>query len=319
MLAKILKSDKRVFTCSLLEEKGSPTVQATALGKLLKGDNDLVVGDFVELKLENDEYIITKMRDRKNEIFRLLVRERKKKIIASNCDAMVVVLSVSKPSYKQGLLDRYLVRAFQWEVLPLIVFNKMDEHDPADVDILEEQKRLASMEIDCFEVSAHNEDYKPQYLEKGLSELKSEIDGKTVILLGHSGVGKSRLANCLTGEVLNLKSSKISDKSGKGAHTTTWAEIARFENLEIIDSPGVRSYSLEDVDPEDLIEFFPDIFEIARGCKFRNCEHLPTSKGCAFKPYYDKKDEFGSILSRLDSFHRIKDEISATPQWKKSF
>ena len=119
--ARVNKSAKREFECRILDS--GELVVATALGNLLKGDeNSIVVGDYVMI----DNNVIVEVLPRTNEIFRLIVREQKKKVTASNCDLMVIVSSVSRPEYKRGIVDRFLVRAHQWGIRPLIVFKKMD-------------------------------------------------------------------------------------------------------------------------------------------------------------------------------------------------
>ena len=126
MKARICRSAQRTFDCRL--DDGT-LVAATALGKLLKGKDTLVVGDWVSLeKNTEDEFIITDREERNNEIFRVIIRENKKKITAANVDVLVILSSASRPAYKRGIVDRFLVRAAQWNVTPLVVFNKMDEY-----------------------------------------------------------------------------------------------------------------------------------------------------------------------------------------------
>lgn len=321
MSCLIIKSDKRIFTCRDLET--GEVFNATALGNLLKRGETLVVGDIVEVNEQEveGERVIVEMMERKNEIFRILVRERKKKVIASNCDRLVIVMSCSSPSYKRGLVDRYLVRAHQWGIRPVVVFNKMDEYDADEFDINFESYRLKSLGVESFEVCALDEAYQKQYLELGLADLKQDLINKTSIFLGHSGVGKSKLITTLTSQKVELKSADIA-RSGKGSHTTTWAEIVSVGDFDFIDSPGVRSYSLEDIDPKELIEYFPDVEEVSVHCKFSDCFHQENSKGCRFFDndiWNDDPLRHQALLSRLDSYLRLHDELSETPQWKKSY
>lgn len=288
------------------------------MGNLLKGKGDIVVGDFVELKEEANTYIIKSVEDRKNEIFRILPRERKKKVSASNCDYIVILNSVSKPVYKTGIVDRYLVRAHQWGIEPLVVFNKMDQYDPECFDIRFERDRLQQLGAKCFEISAVNTDYKNQYLEMGMEDLKQTLAGKTSILLGQSGVGKSKTISAVSGHEVELLSQQVG-KSGKGAHTTTWAELVDCESFELIDSPGIRSFALDDIDPQDLLMYFPDLEHLATQCKFRDCEHLESSKGCAFWSLDPSDPATEHIHSRLDSYLRILQEVSETPFWQKKY
>ena len=157
--ARVFKSAKREFDCKI--EGTGEMVVATALGNLLKGDeNSIVVGDFVMI----DNNVIVEVLQRTNEMYRLIIREQKKKVTASNCDLLVIVSSVSKPEYKRGIVDRFLVRAHQWGIRPLMVFNKMDEYDDNVLDIQFEFDRMNNLGIECFEVSAAESAYQKKYL-----------------------------------------------------------------------------------------------------------------------------------------------------------
>ncbi|MCB9061270.1 MAG: ribosome small subunit-dependent GTPase A [Halobacteriovoraceae bacterium] len=315
MQAIVLKSAKRNFECLIIENHLN--VKAAAFGNLLKSGN-IVVGDNVILKQENNEWMIVEILPRKNEIYRMLIRENKKKVVASNCDAMVIINSVSKPEYKRGLLDRFLVRACQWGIKPYVVFNKMDQLDVEGLDIYFEASRLSKLGAKCYDISAKVEDYNNKVLKYGINDLAKDLTGKTAILMGQSGVGKSKTITRLNGGKQVALSADVG-KKGKGVHTTTWAEIIDCGSFLFIDSPGIRSYSLDDINPDELLEYFPDLEEIAVTCKFSNCAHQEDSKGCSF--WSDKFTENEKLLlhSRLESFCRIKSEISQTPQWAKKY
>jgi ribosome biogenesis GTPase len=310
--ARVFKSAKREFDCKI-QETGEMVV-ATALGNLLKGDEfSIVVGDYV--MIENKT--IVEVLPRTNEMYRMIIREQKKKVTASNCDLLVIVSSVSKPEYKRGIVDRFLVRAHQWGIRPLMVFNKMDEFDSNLLDIEFEFDRMNNLGIECFEVSAVDENYQHRHLKLGLSDLKSRLLQKTSIFLGQSGVGKSRLISQVSNGKINLLSNEVG-KVGKGKHTTTWSEIVDCESMSLIDSPGIRSFGVEDLLEEELITYFPDIEEGAVLCKFSNCEHSEESKGCYFYTKLDQNTrETRLLMSRLDSYCRMKEEISETPSYLK--
>ncbi len=311
--ARVFKSGKREFDCKVLET--SEMVMATALGNLLKGDeNSIVVGDYVMIDEKNT---IVEVLPRTNEMFRLIVREQKKKVTASNCELMVIVSSVSRPEYKRGIVDRFLVRAHQWGIRPLMVFNKMDEYDPSVLDIKFEFDRMNNLGIECFEVSAAIPDYKNQYLELGLEDLKQRLHGKTSIFLGQSGVGKSKLISATSDGKITLLSRDVG-RVGKGKHTTTWSEIVDSDAMSLIDSPGIRSFGVEDLLEEELITYFPDLEEGAVQCKFSNCNHEEGTAGCFFYSKLDQNAyETELIMSRLESFKRMKEEISQTPSYLK--
>jgi len=318
MRARVIRSAKREFDCKIMDS--GEVVTATALGKLLKKNETVVVGDFVELSKieETGEYQISKREERSNEIFRIIIREQKKKVTAANCDLLIILCSVSKPEYKRGLVDRYLVRAHQWQIEPIVIFNKMDEYTEDLFDIKFETDRLNDLGVKCFETSAKFEDYKNRYLDAGAEELKEYIKGKTSIFLGQSGVGKSKSITSLSDGKVDLKTKNVG-KGGKGSHTTTWSEIIECGEFTTIDSPGIRSFSLDDIDPEQLLSYFPDLEEIAVTCKFTNCTHAENAKGCRFWTDYNPETREGELVhSRLDSFKRIYEEISQIPAWQRN-
>lgn len=315
--ARIFRSSKRIFDCQ--REDTKEVVPATALATLLKEDH-LVVGDWVELAPPpqgGKEWVIESVHERKTSIFRNLPREQKKKVIASNVDVMMVVMSAGKPAFKRGLVDRYLARSDYWDVPAYVVFNKMDLYDEAEFDIRFEADRLKWLNVKCFEVSAEKPDLSPRYLDHGLEALKEQLKNKTAILVGHSGVGKSRLITTLSNGKVELLSGELG-KVGKGAHTTTWAELIDADEFTLIDSPGVRSMSLSDLTKQDLLYCFSDINEWSTKCKFpSSCTHDENSKGCFFQGLDKNKREDQLILSRLDSYKRILEEVSNIPDWLK--
>ncbi len=315
--ARIFRSSKRHFDCQ--REDTKTIVAGTALAATLKEDH-IVVGDYVDITppgAGSEEWKIERVRPRKNSIFRNLPREQKKKVIAANVDVILVVVSAGKPAYKRGLVDRYLVRSEYWDVPAYVIFNKMDLHAPEDFDLIFEADRLKWLNAECFEISAEQKDYKPRFLSNGMTELKEKLRGKTAVCLGHSGVGKSHLISTLSEGKASLLTGELG-KANKGSHTTTWAEVIDAEFFSLIDSPGVRSMSLSDLTQEELLHSFTDINEWSTKCQFAsNCNHEENSKGCFFQKLDGNKREDQLILSRLDSFKRILDEVQDIPDWQK--
>ncbi len=316
--AKIIRSHQRDFDCKILDS--GEVVKATALGNLLKKGENLVVGDNVILETiePTGEYLIKEQLPRKSEIFRLLVRQSKKKVTAANCDYVIIISSSHRPKYNRGIIERFLVRANQWGIEPLLVFNKMDAYTGEDFDIEYEVDRLSSLGIKCFEMSALDPHYEKRFLDLGFHDLKEIIKDKTSVFVGKSGVGKSETITLLSEGKADLKRKSIR-KIGKGSHTTTWSEIIDCEDFYLVDSPGIRSFSLDDMDPDELINFFPDVQAIASQCEFSNCTHLPDNKGCVYYGQeYDPDTDKGLIAhSRLEAYQLMYDEISSTPIWKK--
>ena len=307
MEARIMRSAQRVFDCELVESKRE--IQAKAHGKLLKGA-DLVVGDFVIIEESSvtGEYEIISRNQRNSEIFRFISRERKKKTIAANIDYMAIVCSYENPVFKRGLIDRYLLRANQWNCLPIVIFNKFDIAFEKSIKQIEFEKDvLESLEVPYFILSAidtenHSDDFK---------RLKEKILNKSLIFLGQSGVGKSSLISSLTDGRVDLKTKAIG-KIGKGTHTTTWSEIIDCENFSLVDSPGIRSFSLNDLLAEEVEELFEDLTPLFLQCKFNNCKHEHTSSGCAVYNH-----ESPVVQARFESYKRFMAEVSEEAGWLK--
>ncbi len=312
MRAQVYKTLKNAYSCYV--DQLQTEVIATPLGKLLKAG--IVVGDYVEVQCSTSgDYEIHSVYPRCSEVFRVLPRVGKKKVTAANCDLLLITISVDAPKYKRGIVDRFLLRAIQWDIHPVVIFNKMDLYSKELFDLKFEQQRLANLGIECFEVCAVQKNYHPQYLSQGILELKKYIKNKTALFLGQSGVGKSALITTLSSGQVTLKSRNIG-KVNKGTHTTTWSEIINCGEFLFIDSPGIRSFSLDDFHPDELINYFPDLFNIAAKCKFRDCLHYPDSIGCAFNLLPDGRER-ELIFSRLESYWKFFQECSENPHWEK--
>ena len=310
---KIFRSGKRRFECKIAGQE--ELIEAIALREVLRNSHP-VVGDNVVLKkaAAGDAYDILEVEKRDNEIYRRIVRENKKKVIAANLDVLFIIMAVSKPDYKAGLVDRYLLRAIEWDIPAVLIFNKMDQFEDQfdlEYETLKYEKLLG---VQTFRVSSE----KPEQTEEDLKLLKEKLDGKTAICLGQSGVGKSRLITTLSDGKVELISRRLAKGVQKGSHTTTWAEIIDCENFLMVDSPGVRSLSILDVPKEELPSFFPDLEPYFIQCKFQDCRHEENSKGCAFHQLDEEKPLERALLERLDSFKKMRDEVESVPEWQKN-
>lgn len=302
----IIRSGKEIYQCQLPDRS---IIEVRALPSLLSQIQP-VVGDKIVIELQGEHHVITSVLPRHNEVYRLLIREKKKKVIASNLDLLIIVVAVSKPAFKRGLLDRYLLRSLQWELPAIVIFNKMDEFTHDKIDLVFEKKRLAFMGVKSYEVSALSEE------QFDIKELKQFIEHKCALFVGQSGVGKSKIISTLSGGEYDLLSAELA-KVGKGAHTTTWAELLRFKNFSLIDSPGIRTMSMEDIFVENLPYYFQDIVPWIEKCQFADCRHQENSKGCGFRSLDQNIEEQAIVLSRLESFQRLFEELSQMPSWMK--
>ena len=199
----------------------------------------------------------------------------------------------------------------------------MDQHsDGNDFDLAFELERLQYRNIPCFQTSLSSKGEEVEFSlvgrAQGMEKLKLVLAHKMALFMGQSGVGKSTLISALSEGKIALKSGQVG-MSGKGKHTTTWSEVVESDTLTLIDSPGIRSFSLDDIREEELLEFFPELLAISTKCQFSNCGHLTSSRGCAFygAETFSSQRERKVVLSYLDSYHRLLSEVSKIPSWQK--
>jgi ribosome biogenesis GTPase len=311
--AKIFRSSKRVFECKRLDT--GEMVNATVLREVMR-KNHPVVGDniLISKSADSDDLEIIEILERNNEVFRKIVRTNNKKVIASNVDVILITASVSNPKYKPFLLDRYLARAVQWDIPAAIVLNKMDQYDD-DFELDFELAKFKSLGVKVFMLNSENPE--DERFRESFLELQRLLKDTTSISIGQSGVGKSKLISALSNGKVELLSSRLAKKVQKGAHTTTWAEIVDCEDFLIIDSPGVRTLSLQDISADELPELFPDLGEQFSSCQFTDCMHEDNSKGCSFHVLDEEILEERIKLNRLYSYLKLKEEIEAIPEWEK--
>jgi ribosome biogenesis GTPase len=242
--------------------------------KNLKVTNPIAVGDVV--LFEPSENIIEEILPRENYIIRQSVHKSAHgHLLASNVDQLVLIVTIRSPKTSLGFIDRMLVTAETFRIPATLVFNKQDILDEEELAFQEELIELyTSLGYGCLKTST--------YEEQGIDALKEALKGKTSLISGHSGVGKSSLFNVLQPD-LDLATSEVSDFSDKGVHTTTFAEMFEVDkDTFIIDSPGIKELGLIDIEKEELAHFFPEFRELLGQCKFHNCLHINEPK-CAVK------------------------------------
>lgn len=256
-------------------------VEARIQGKFrLKGirtTNPVAVGDVVTTKKdENDNVVITEIADRKNYIIRKSINLSKHShIIAANIDQAVLIVTISQPKTTTGFIDRFLISAEAYHIPTILVFNKIDIYNKAELDELKSLMDIyTKIGYQCIAVSALNQE--------NLDSFKAVLKDKTSVISGHSGVGKSTLLNTIE-PTLNLKTSAISEMHSQGKHTTTFAEMFDLSfGGYIIDTPGVKAFGLIDFEKADLSHYFLDMLRVIDNCQFSNCQHINEPK-CAVK------------------------------------
>ena len=245
----------------------------------ISSTNPIAVGDVVLFAAEEEKVhssIISEVSHRHNYIVRVSPHNKNQKhIIAANLDLALLIVTIADPRTSTGFIDRFLITAEAYHIPAVIVVNKSDALKPKQVAVLEEWRSIYGRAgYELYAVSA---------LEPAtLATVKGLIRDKTTLFSGHSGVGKSTLINELIPGA-ELKTHDVSGWSGKGQHTTTFAEMFDLpDGGRIVDTPGVKEFGLIDFEREELSHYFPEMRVVLQDCKFNNCMHL-NDPGCAVK------------------------------------
>lgn len=288
------------------DEQGN-SFSARLLGKFkidgLTSTNPIAVGDIVNIEMENElesSVTITAIEKRKNYITRTSpANKHQHHIIASNLDQSLLFATLKDPKTSQGFIDRFLITSEAYHIPSIIVFNKSDLYRKKEEEKFSEVKGI--YEAIGYKVLSMS-------IEKGngVEEVKSLLQDKVTLLSGHSGVGKSTFINAVFPQ-LKLKTQDVSGWSGKGLHTTTFAEMFDLPTGgKIIDTPGIRELGLVDITKEELSHYFPEMRLLLNNCKFNNCMHT-NEPGCAIKAAVEEGD---ICMDRYISYCNILETIS---------
>lgn len=304
MTGRILKSTGSWY--EVMDSITGETVNCRVKGKMRLDDlrltNPIAVGDYVDVEISGEDYQITDVHERKNYVVRQSPRKKHQlHILASNVDLALLIVSMRNPNLKQGFIDRFLLMTEPYNIPVNIVFNKFDVYDLEDIDYYQYYK-------DLYEGIGYSVCCTSAIEQKGLEYLKKIMIGKTTLLSGQSGVGKSSLINALNIGI-NLKTQNISDHTGKGQHTTTFAEMFPIEDGGfIIDTPGIKTLSFNHLEVMDVAHNFREFFVFAEQCRFADCTHRNEPKCAVRSAIEDGKISEVRYLNYLQILQEIEDQ-----------
>ncbi len=257
----------------------------------IRSTNPVAVGDFVEVQsLPDGTNWITEIEDRRNYIIRRATNLSKEShILAANIDQVALIVTINHPVTSTTFIDRFLATCEAYRVRALLIFNKIDLLTDDELTQLAELRSLyKSLGYETLELSA---------ISCQPSDILPALAGKTTLLSGNSGVGKSTLLNALFGREMT-RTGSISDAHNKGTHTTTFSEMYFLPDGAIIDTPGIKGFGAVSMEKEEVGHYFREIFNTSHNCRFGNCTHT-GEPGCAVQEAVIK----GAIaISRYDSY-----------------
>jgi ribosome biogenesis GTPase len=279
--------------CEVDTNEGTYACQAR--GRVVESDTGeskpLVVGDRVVITpIDETEGVVERVLPRRTKLSRRSPRgEHIEHVIAANVDQLVIVASVRKPLLTPGIIDRYIIAGEAGLLDVVVCINKIDlARSPAEYE--EPAQSYRDMEYPVLLTSAETG--------AGIGELRDALRGKSSVLAGHSGVGKSSLLNAVQ-PGLSLRTGEVETK---GRHTTTWASLLKLDvGGYVVDTPGIREFALWDIEKGEVAQFFPRIWELSHDCRMPDCVHM-HEPGCAVMAAV-KAGEYPE--ARYDSYVRI--------------
>ena len=312
-IGKVLKSTGKWYNVELND---GTLVNCRIRGKMrlegLKTTNPISVGDIVNLSDDEDEEgnrVIESIQKRTNYIVRKSTNlSKQSQILAANIDRAYLLVTIHSPVTHLAFIDRFLVSAESFRIPTTLLFNKIDMYSEDDLEyvdaLMDMYERIG---YPCRKVSALDKE--------SVEFLKQEIDGKQVMISGHSGVGKSTLVNAIDSNI-NIVTNEISDAHQQGQHTTTFAEMHKLQSGGyIVDTPGIRAFGIVDLDKAVISHYFPEMRALMSECKFNNCQHLKEPK-CAIK---DALEDNNIDESRYTTYVQLMEEDESDIHRKNIF
>jgi len=291
---RVLYEEGKIIDCSI---KGKLRI------KEFRTTNPIAVGDNIlfEIDRKTNSGIITEVLDRRNWILRKSSNLSKhSQILAANIDQVFLMITIILPETPVEFIDRFLITAEAYRVPARIIINKTDlygEIESAKMEYLESIYK--NIGYDCIRLSLKEL--------TNLEVLRDMMKGKTSLISGFSGVGKSTLLNVFN-PLLNLKTAEISYYHKQGKHITTFPEMHQMPfGGFVIDTPGIRGFGVVDMEKNEIYHFFREIFVKSKECRFNNCLHL-DEPGCAVRSAVEKGEiaflRYKSYLNIMDGDDR---------------
>lgn len=299
----------------MVREDSGQVWECRIIGKFRLDDmiltNPVAVGDEVSFMPESGEMgkaLIRLIHPRRNYIARQSPRQKHHlHLLASNIDQAVVIVTVVEPHLKPGFIDRFLLMTEPQDIPAIIIFNKSDLYGAEEMASYEQMHAVyTGLGYRVLLTGALEK--------KGLDTLRDILKDQTTLIMGQSGVGKSTLVNAVQPR-LQLKTSEISDYSGKGQHTTTFAEMFELDfGGRIIDTPGIKTLSFNNLEPMQVAHNFREFFKLSPGCKFGSaCTHRNEPQCAVLQAL-----ETGDISEwRYLNYVNILEEVEEQNYWER--
>jgi ribosome biogenesis GTPase / thiamine phosphate phosphatase len=291
---RVVVSDGSIIDCSI---KGKLRIKG------IRTTNPVAVGDSIlfDIEKKTGSGIITEVLDRKNYILRKASNLSKhSQILAANLDQVFLMVTIILPQTPLEFIDRFLASAEAYRVPATIIINKTDLYGDEEIARMVDLESIYNnIGYETIRLSLNNS--------QNIDTLKGLLAGRTSLISGNSGVGKTTLLNTLNPH-LHLKTAEISDYHKQGKHITTFPEMHQIPGGGfVIDTPGIRGFGVVDMEKNEIYHFFREIFKVAASCRFNNCLHL-DEPGCAVRKAVENEE---IAFSRYRSYLNIMEDDDA--------
>lgn len=305
-----------IHSIGITVESGDKNYLCTLRGVLKKEKtsfkNLVTVGDFVLFeKIDEEEGTIKHIEPRQTILSRAdNLSRRKEQLIAANIDQVLITVSVVNPPLKPFLVDRYIIAAEKGGMKPVIIVNKIDLLDTSDdTSFTADQRKLLQDFVTAYSKTDIRVITVSTVDDRGIDEVKEVMRNQSSVFSGQSGVGKSTLINKITG--LDLATAEVVKKTRKGSHTTTMAQLIPLQSGGwCIDTPGIKSFGVWNLEKDEIEHYYTEIFEKGHECKFPDCSHTHEA-GCAVKEAVEngeimplRYESYVALLAAIDEEHK---------------